>query len=1262
MFRSHRLGYSLSRSKMFLVALLFLAATVAQAAETKITLNMEGNLNDTSGNDLVTLGHGGFSFVAGGISGQALSLDGTGYLELPFDLLSGSADFTVDFWFRTTTRGGLLGYQATAYPTSPVDWIPIIAVGSDGKLRTEFWTTSSGGVSISSPGIVNDGAWHRVVLTADATNQNYNVFLDGTSLGSASAEINHLLMNFNQLGVANGGGRTPLVQGWDFFEGQVDQFVLYAEAVPASEVSKTAQFVTFTALPDRYSNDNDVSLNATSDSGLTVSYTSADASICTASGSTVQLLANGTCTLTASQSGDATYSAASPVSRSFEITAPSNTAPRATASQVDVVVSSALSINLAGVDDENDSLSYVVVSQPLHGVLSGAAPSLLYTPTIGYIGADSFTFKVNDTLLDSVVVSVDITVSTLPLVLTLLDDNLAVGFEQTRIVDVLANDLVENNGAMTLLSLTQPAAGQTEITTEGNIRFTAPTGASGLYSFDYTVQAEDNTTASATVNVTVVAAPAITAPADIVLDATALYSRVELGNATALDAQGLVLAAHPMTDNIFRPGRHWVIWQTEDAHGVSSEDTQRVDVRPLVSFQKDQIISEGKDVRVEVELNGEAPSYPLTVSYTVGGSAGASDHDLVDGQLVIAAGKVGYIDFSILSDSIAESQESVVLSLVDEAAVNLGFRVQHTITISEENIAPLASLQVNQNSEDRHTVGQQDGTVTVVSTVTDANAGQSLLYDWSRSDNALVNLSIDPAEFVFDPTGVEAGVYSVVLAVTDDGSPAKSATAKTFVKVVPALVVLNVGEDSDGDGVLDTVEGLSDTDSDGIPDYLDNNDQCNVLPQQLSTAEGYLVEADPGVCLRIGHFAMSGETGGSQLVDQDIDKTTEDALVPDTEAENVGGVFDFLVTDLPLQGQVVNVVIPQRVAIPENAVYRKLKSGLWVGFASDAKNRVQSTVGEAGYCPPPESAAWTDGLTAGDWCVQLSIVDGGLNDDDNEANQMIVDPGGVAVMGANTGALTDNSTYRIKGAGSLAPWFLVFLSLFVAAKNSRKSKQICAVLFSIAALAAYPLSAKASGGHAAQAGATHQQSQWYLSALGGYFDDRESTATLQGELIAQGNDGTVVSTESSHFALELALGYQVNHLVGLELGFVDLGEPEVIVEFPDQPALSILDDTVIVHPNAARGVVVQLRFGERKKDKLMPYGKLGLWRWNSDFELLDSNGVKQSKHSRSGSDWVAAVGLTYMTSVHFGLSYEHSYLHFGGNQATNISIGLVKEF
>src|SRR5262249_51634085 len=63
-------------------------------------------------------------------------------------------------------------------------------------------------------------------------------------------------------------------------------------------------------------------------------------------------------------------------------------------------------------DIENDPLSAILVAGPAHGTLSlNADGSFVYTPTPGFRGTDTFTYKANDGQLDSNVATVTITVT-----------------------------------------------------------------------------------------------------------------------------------------------------------------------------------------------------------------------------------------------------------------------------------------------------------------------------------------------------------------------------------------------------------------------------------------------------------------------------------------------------------------------------------------------------------------------------------------------------------------------------------------------------------------------------------------------------------------------------------------------------------------------------------------------------------------------------------------------------------------------------------
>jgi len=84
--------------------------------------------------------------------------------------------------------------------------------------------------------------------------------------------------------------------------------------------SKTAQTISFSALPDQTLGAPPFTVAATASSGLPVSFSSETPAVCRVTGSTVTLIAPGTCTIDANQPGDSTYLPAPPVGRSFAVT------------------------------------------------------------------------------------------------------------------------------------------------------------------------------------------------------------------------------------------------------------------------------------------------------------------------------------------------------------------------------------------------------------------------------------------------------------------------------------------------------------------------------------------------------------------------------------------------------------------------------------------------------------------------------------------------------------------------------------------------------------------------------------------------------------------------------------------------------------------------------------------------------------------------------------------------------------------------------
>jgi len=421
-------------------------------------------------------------------------------------------------------------------------------------------------------------------------------------------------------------------------------------------------------------------------------------------------------------------------------------------------------------------------------------------------------------------------------------------------------------------------------------------------------------------------------------------------------------------------------------------------VLPQITLAQNQTVTEGELTNITVHLSGASPVYPLTIGYTVSGSSDDSDHDLVDGELVITQGQQGEILVNIANDSQVEGDETLIVTLADIG--NVGANKAHVVTISEANIAPNVTLIANQANQSRIQITREDGEVVIRSKVVDVNTNDTVSYLWSASSESVTNTSINEQIFSFDPSSVSDGVYAVTLQVTDNGIPAKSDTQTLHLNVSASLTPLT-NADSDNDGIPDVTEGYGDSDNDGIADYLDNTTACYVQQELGNETQSYFVESLTSTCLRQGEYALRANANGLYLENAFLQ---QQSLLPnDDETVNIGGLFDYVISGLSQQHTQSVIVIPQRQPIPNNPVYRKYnKLTGWTDFVENIDNQLWSAPGEPGYCPSPNindgNDVWQIGLNPGYWCVQMMIKGGGLNDDDRLVNGTIVDPGFVGVL------------------------------------------------------------------------------------------------------------------------------------------------------------------------------------------------------------------------------------------------------------------------
>ncbi len=189
-------------------------------------------------------------------------------------------------------------------------------------------------------------------------------------------------------------------------------------------------------------------------------------------------------------------------------------------------------VNVRGndMDIDGDSLTVASVTQPTHGSSSTDGFYVYYTPTLNYIGPDSFTYTLSDGHGGSDVATVFITVSNTndPPVAT---DDIAVVTEDSlsNLVNVLSNDYDPDNNTLTIIGLTQPAHGISS-TNGVFVIYTPLPDYNGSDLFTYTIS--DGTYAdSAVVSITVTGvndAPVVTNIPDQIIAEGSMFAVIHL--------------------------------------------------------------------------------------------------------------------------------------------------------------------------------------------------------------------------------------------------------------------------------------------------------------------------------------------------------------------------------------------------------------------------------------------------------------------------------------------------------------------------------------------------------------------------------------------------------------------------------------------------------------------------------------------------------------------------------------------------------------
>jgi len=304
------------------------------------------------------------------------------------------------------------------------------------------------------------------------------------------------------------------------------------------------------------------------------------------------------------------------------------------------------------------------------------------------------------------------------------------------------------------------------------------------------------------------------------------------------------------------------------------------------------------------------------------------------------------------------------------------------------------SLIATQLGQTTRTVTNTADPVVITSGLGVSPAGYT--FTWTSVTGGITDTDGNQGSFTFNPNGLTPGNY-VFNMVSNQAAGNINHRGDIVIKVVASAAGLDI-LDGNNNGIIN--------------EYDNAGLAATQLQAELSNGTGYIISSDKGT-LKLGMTAFcAGKAARVNLSDitayagSNCTAITNPSDAPTLIGAGTVGYYDFEVHGLTT-GEAVQIVIPLNTALPSNAVYRKFNNNgdNWGTFITGNGDLLASaTATSTGVCPAVGSASYTNGLTAGDNCIQLTITDGGLNDADGTANGQVVDPGTIAQVNSDTEA------------------------------------------------------------------------------------------------------------------------------------------------------------------------------------------------------------------------------------------------------------------
>jgi methionine-rich copper-binding protein CopC len=630
---------------------------------------------------------------------------------------------------------------------------------------------------------------------------------------------------------------------------------------------------------------------------------------------------------------------------SYNFTTAANTAPVAIPT-IETTKEDTESIGrLTGTDADGNVMTFTKVTDPNYGIvtINTSTGAYTYTPTGNFNGTDSFTFKVNDGIFDSIAATVSLTISAVN------DPPIAIAFSTTTNEDAvktgrLTGTDVDRN-LLKFAKVTDPNYGIVTVNTStGAYTYTPTANFNGTDLFTFKVNDGTVDSAVATVSITVVAVN--DTPIATAASATMNEDTAKIGTLAGTDIDGNTLTFVKVAD---------------PSHGTVTVNTTTgaYTYTPILNFNgSDSFTFKVNDGTVDsavatVLLTVTAVNDSQTGAVTISGTA-TQGQTLTAANTLADADGMGTISYQWKTDGVNISGATSSTLTLTQAEVGKAITVVASYTdlgnTAESVTSNATSAIANVNDAPTGTVSisgtaTQGQVLTAANTLADADGLGTISYQW-KADG--VNISGATSSTLTLAQAQVGKAISVTASYTDLGSTAESVTSSATSSVVnvndaPSGSVTISGATKQGEA-LTAANSLADADGLGTISYQWKADGVNISGATSSTLT--LSQAQVGKAISVAAIY----TDGGNTAESVVSTATASVQALATGSNLTGQIYQWKSHTL-LSGAEISLAGLSSPVLPNNAKHLyELKNiehnsatgvvqvGLWMNLNASIKN------------------------------------------------------------------------------------------------------------------------------------------------------------------------------------------------------------------------------------------------------------------------------------------------------------------------------------